>query len=132
MELFLVCIFLYSVRIQETFQQNSDFLTWEISVFTKGIGCRSNNWTVLLKIYETNYKKSESSKNQIAAQCVKKSNYGVISGLYFPVFSPNTGKYGPEITPYLDTFHAVAINLDIYICVIWLLLLPKFYFWNSD
>ena len=28
------------------------------------------------------------------------SKYGVISG-------PNTGKYGPEITPYLDTFHAV-------------------------
>ena len=23
------------------------------------------------------------------------------------VFSPNAGKYGPEITPYLDTFHAV-------------------------
>ena len=36
----------------------------------------------------------------------KVSKYGVISGLYFPVFSPNTGKYGPEITPYLDTFHA--------------------------
>ena len=33
--------------------------------------------------------------------------YGVISGPYFHVFSPNTGKYGPEITPYLDTFHAV-------------------------
>ena len=29
------------------------------------------------------------------------SKYGVISG-------PNTGKYGPEITPYLDTFHAVS------------------------
>ena len=28
------------------------------------------------------------------------SKHGVISG-------PNTGKYGPEITPYLDTFHAV-------------------------
>ena len=25
--------------------------------------------------------------------------------------SPNTGKYGPEITPYLDTFHAVQDNL---------------------
>ena len=25
---------------------------------------------------------------------------GVISGPYFPVFSPNTGKYEPEITPY--------------------------------
>ena len=36
------------------------------------------------------------------------SKYGVISGSYFPVFNPNTGKYGPEITPYLDTFHAVA------------------------
>ena len=23
-----------------------------------------------------------------------------------PVFSPNTGKYGPEKTPCLDTFHA--------------------------
>ena len=23
------------------------------------------------------------------------------------VFSPNTGKYGPEITSYLDSFHAV-------------------------
>ena len=27
---------------------------------------------------------------------------------YLSVFSPNTGKYGPEITPYLDTFHAVC------------------------
>ena len=34
------------------------------------------------------------------------SKYGVISGPYFLLFSPNTGKYGPEITPYLDTFHA--------------------------
>ena len=24
------------------------------------------------------------------------------------IFSPNTGKYRPEITPYLDTFHAVV------------------------
>ena len=26
------------------------------------------------------------------------------------VFSPNTGKYGPEKTPYLDTFHAVSVK----------------------
>ena len=48
----------------------------------------------------------------------KVSKYGVISGLYFPVFGLNTEiygvnygpkKYGPEITPYLDTFHAVKI-----------------------
>ena len=30
----------------------------------------------------------------------KRSKYGVFSG-------PNTGKYGPEKPPYLDTFHAV-------------------------
>ena len=45
------------------------------------------------------------------------SRYGVLTGPYFPafglnteryeVFSPNAGKYGPEKTPYLDTFHAV-------------------------
>ena len=27
---------------------------------------------------------------------------------YLSVFSPNAGKYGPEKTPYLDTFHAVC------------------------
>ena len=35
------------------------------------------------------------------------SKYGVISSPYIPVFGLNTGKYGPEITAYLDTFHAV-------------------------
>ena len=39
----------------------------------------------------------------------KVSKYGVISGPFFPVFSPNTGKYGPEIAPYLDTFQVVKI-----------------------
>ena len=37
----------------------------------------------------------------------KVSKDGVISGPYFLVFSPNTGKCGPGKTPYLDTFHAV-------------------------
>ena len=36
------------------------------------------------------------------------SKYGVFPGPYFPVFSPNTWKYGPEKTSYLDTFHAVS------------------------
>ena len=35
----------------------------------------------------------------------KVSKYGVFSGPCFPVFGLNTGKYGPENTPYLDTFH---------------------------
>ena len=33
----------------------------------------------------------------------KVSKYGVFS-------DPNTGKYGPEKTPYLDTFHAVIFS----------------------
>ena len=54
----------------------------------------------------------------------KVSKYGLNSGRYFPafglnterysvdtpylsVFSPNAGKYGPELIPYLGTFHAV-------------------------
>ena len=28
---------------------------------------------------------------------------------YLSVFSPNAGKYGPEKTPYLNTFHVVNI-----------------------
>ena len=40
----------------------------------------------------------------------KVSKYGVFSGPYFPVFGLNTGKYGPENTPYLDTLH---VNLNI-------------------
>ena len=37
----------------------------------------------------------------------KLSKYGVFSGPFIPVFGLNTEKYGPEKTPYLDTFHAV-------------------------
>ena len=60
-------------------------------------------------------------------------NYGVFSGPYFRVFglnterygvseyrryrrygvfSPNAGKYGPEKTLYLDTFHAVIMFVN--------------------
>ena len=37
----------------------------------------------------------------------KISQYGVFSGPYFPILSPNMGKCGPKITPYLDIFHTV-------------------------
>ena len=62
------------------------------------------------------------------------SKYGVISGPYFPafglnteryqkylsVFSPNAGKCGPEITPYLDTFYAVMVLAVVLRCGRWL------------
>ena len=39
--------------------------------------------------------------------CVKSVQIRSFSGPYFPVsvFNPNTGKYGPQKTPYLYTFH---------------------------
>ena len=33
------------------------------------------------------------------------------SGPYFPVFSRNAGRYGPEKTQYLDTFHAKDMHI---------------------
>ena len=33
---------------------------------------------------------------------------------YFSVFSPNAGKYGPEKTPSLDTFHAVKVWISVW------------------
>ena len=44
----------------------------------------------------------------------KVSKYGIVSGPYFLVFGLNTGKYGPEISPYLDTFHAVTHLLNLF------------------
>ena len=54
----------------------------------------------------------------------KVSKYGVFSGPYFPVFGLNmerygvsglnTGKYGPEKTPYLDTSHTAEFLLELF------------------
>ena len=55
--------------------------------------------------------KSSFLESEIRAiTALKVSKYGVISSPYFPVFNPNTGKWGPEITPHLDTFHTVNIK----------------------
>ena len=52
--------------------------------------------------------------------CVKSVQIQLVSGPYFScirsgygdlisVFSPDTRKYGPAKTPYLDTFHAAGV-----------------------
>ena len=41
------------------------------------------------------------------------SKYVVFSGPYFPVFNPNTGKYGPGKSPYLDNFYAVESKFNL-------------------
>ena len=52
--------------------------------------------------------KRQNTKGSIKKHCVKKSKYGIFSAPHFPVFRLSTGKYGPEKTPYLDSFHAVT------------------------
>ena len=52
----------------------------------KSVQIRSNFWSVFSHI---------------------RIEYGVDTS-YLSVFSPNAGKYGPEITPNLETFHAMT------------------------
>ena len=66
-----------------------------------------------LRIFDTN------SLSWVSDTAWKMSKYGVISGPYFPVFIPNIRKYGPEITPYLDTFYAVWVFSNSKIDVEW-------------
>ena len=40
----------------------------------------------------------------------KMSKHEVISGPYFPLFGLNIGKYGQEITSYLDTSHSDSLT----------------------
>ena len=55
--------------------------------------------------------KLSGKQNTVAALTAwKVSKYGVFSG-------PNAGKYGPEKTPYLDTFHADYAGQNIWIKV---------------
>ena len=65
-------------------------------------------WKLRFRFKHVKMKQVKCKHNNFQCHCVSK--YGVISGPYFPVFSPNTVKYGPEITPYLDTFHAVCFT----------------------
>ena len=48
--------------------------------------------------------------SQVSHHCVKSVQ---IWSYFWSVFSPNTGKYGPEITPYLDTSQASSMEPQI-------------------
>ena len=60
-----------------------------------------------------NSKVNEKIKKQLfggVLTTLKMSKYGHFFDPHFPAFSPNKEKYGPEKTPYLDTFYAVDVN----------------------
>ena len=65
-----------------------------------------NRWSgsLLFCLIFLKYVKQHSTFNHVTNSAWKVFKYGFSSGPYFPVFGLNTGKYGPEETPYLDTF----------------------------
>ena len=72
------------------FSKFSMYLVWFISAEC-GLGVPVSN--------DQNMK--FSIRDSFAIHCVKSVQ---IRSIFSPIFSPNTGKYGPEITPYLDIF----------------------------
>ena len=46
-------------------------------------------------------------------------NTEFFSGPYFPVFELNTEKYGPQKTPYLDTFQAAIVQtVKVFVAIV--------------
>ena len=66
---------------------------------------KSGGWDFPFFIYRSWYRSEKNALREV-------SKYGVISGPYFPVVGLNTGKYGQEITPLLDTSHAVIFSIE--------------------
>ena len=74
--------------------------------------CSTNNKVNV--IIENLKKQKKTTVHAKSCHCVKSVQMRSYFWSYFPVFGltteiycPNAGKYGPEITPYLDAFHAV-------------------------
>ena len=113
-------------------------LLWEKKPVIIYLHYEETNWIVLFtlllqKVVEkSNSKNLKVIKNTLPnkswnpedlknnhSHCVKVSKYGVISGPYFPVFSPNTGKYGPEVTVFghfssSEQLESSSANINIF------------------
>ena len=86
--------------IKDTSQFNEDFIKTVIKkvmkdIFLKLIFNMLKIFIIFIMIYHF-YQKEQKLKKSLREKCF----YEVFSG-------PHTGKYRPEKTPYLDTFHAV-------------------------
>ena len=51
----------------------------------------------------------ETTSSTSVSHCVKSVQ---IRSCFWSAFSPNAGKYGPEITPYLGTFHSEEMYME--------------------
>ena len=98
---FKMVLSLLAVKISKWFHHRLNFKCCVVST------CRDTFWT------QSGIPDGTFVRIVITYTAWKVSKYRVISGPYFAVFSPNTGKYEPEITPYLDTFHAMVYKLTL-------------------
>ena len=64
-----------------------------------------NEWNARLLKYATKFDNKQINYPKSKKHCVKSVQIRSFSGPYSPIFGLNTGKYGPEKTPYLDSFH---------------------------
>ena len=92
------------IRVKTTFNVQSNFI--EIALWH---GCSPVN---LLHIFTTPFPKNTSGRLLLndeihSAKCNLPLREKCPNTPYLSLFSPNAGKYGPENTPYWDTFHAV-------------------------
>ena len=84
---------------------------WCLKRFYEGL--KGLNFNTTLEMHGTGRVKLNQFM-QYESHGVKSVQVRIYSGPYFPEFGLNTGKYGPEITPYLDTFH-IMLDLDLII-----------------
>ena len=98
-----LCISINGIVVWPFYCDNIDVQTTSLSQLA--------NYRLKLLLYSPlKYQEGENKNiyynwvNIILQHCVKSVQ---IRSYFWSVFNLNTGKSGPEITPYLDTFHAV-------------------------
>ena len=84
-------------------------------VLSKYLFFKVNRW-----VYGQNISKMHVKKFALREKCSNTKLFLVRIFLYsdwiqISVFSPNTGKHVPEITPYFETFHAVSLLVKLHV-----------------
>ena len=85
--------------------------------------CLMFRWSIPLRMQDSIFIQIMEWIEIANIHCVKSVQIRIFSGPHFPTFGLNTeryevslrvqsecGKYGPEKTPYLDTFHKVIVS----------------------
>ena len=96
---------LSSKSIISSLRKNSFFgQCWQVFKHTLKTSLFSCLWNVTLELYDSLLINLFSQSFYLVFSVIRARLYWFT---YFPVFSPYTGKYGPEKALYLDIFHVV-------------------------